>query len=64
MGYGARPLRGHDPRLLRPGGAGKDLLSNGIFASVAFPTLPGFGGRKFAGFQDKELALACRGTIT
>src|SRR5215208_433817 len=37
----------------------KDLLSNGIFASVAFPTLPGFAGRKFETFADKELALAC-----
>jgi predicted TIM-barrel fold metal-dependent hydrolase len=37
----------------------KDLLSNGIFASVAFPTLPGFAGRKFQTFADKELALIC-----
>jgi predicted TIM-barrel fold metal-dependent hydrolase len=37
----------------------KDLLSNGIFASVAFPTLPGFAGRKFQTFDDKDLALIC-----
>jgi predicted TIM-barrel fold metal-dependent hydrolase len=37
----------------------KDLRSNGIYASVNFPTLPGFGGRKFVSFQDKELAMAC-----
>jgi predicted TIM-barrel fold metal-dependent hydrolase len=37
----------------------KDLLSNGIFASVAFPTLPGFAGRKFETFPDKELAVEC-----
>ena len=30
----------------------KDLLGNGILASVAFPTLPGFAGRKFATFAD------------
>jgi predicted TIM-barrel fold metal-dependent hydrolase len=37
----------------------KDLLSNGVFASVAFPTLPGFAGRKFETFDDKDLALVC-----
>ena len=37
----------------------KDFLSNGIFASVAFPTLPGFAGRKFGQFEDKDLALMC-----
>lgn len=36
-----------------------DMHSNGIVASVNFPTLPGFGGRKFQLFEDKELALAC-----
>jgi predicted TIM-barrel fold metal-dependent hydrolase len=37
----------------------KDFLSNGIFASVSFPTLPGFAGRKFGTFEDKDLALVC-----
>ena len=37
----------------------KDLISNGILASVAFPTLPGFAGRKFQTFANKELALLC-----
>lgn len=36
-----------------------DMWSNGVVASVNFPTLPGFGGRKFQTFTDKELALAC-----
>lgn len=34
----------------------KDFLSNGICASAAFPTLPGFGGQAFANIADKELA--------
>ena len=37
----------------------RDLLASGIRASVNFPTLPGFGGRLFAQFKDKELGLAC-----
>jgi hypothetical protein len=35
----------------------RDLLSNRILASVAFPTLPGFAGRKFQTFPDPELAV-------
>ncbi len=34
----------------------KDFLSNGICASAAFPTLPGFGGQAFATIPDKSLA--------
>lgn len=34
----------------------KDFLSNGICASAAFPTLPGFGGQEFGKIEDKELA--------
>jgi predicted TIM-barrel fold metal-dependent hydrolase len=37
----------------------KDFLSNGIYATAAFPTLAGFGGTTFASFEDKELASAC-----
>lgn len=37
----------------------KDMLANGILASVCFPTLPRFGGALFATFKDKELASAC-----
>jgi predicted TIM-barrel fold metal-dependent hydrolase len=37
----------------------KDFLSNGICASAAFPTFPGFAGELFLKFDDKELAGAC-----
>ena len=37
----------------------RDLLSQGVLASVAFPTLPRFGGMLFNSFADKELAGAC-----
>ena len=36
-----------------------DLRSQGIHASVNFPTLPRFGGALFASFKDKELAHHC-----
>jgi predicted TIM-barrel fold metal-dependent hydrolase len=36
-----------------------DLLSQGILASVNFPTLPRFGGMLFNSFKDKDLADAC-----
>jgi predicted TIM-barrel fold metal-dependent hydrolase len=59
--WGMEPARFEDmiPGCYDPHERAKDLLSNGIFASVAFPTLPGFGGRKFATMEDKELALTC-----
>lgn len=59
--WGTEPARFTDmiPGCYDPHERRKDLLSNGIFASVAFPTLPGFGGRKFFDFKDKDLALAC-----
>lgn len=37
----------------------RDFLSNGVCASAAFPTLPGFAGELFLQFDDKELASAC-----
>jgi predicted TIM-barrel fold metal-dependent hydrolase len=37
----------------------KDMLANGILASVCFPTLPRFGGALFTQFDDKELASVC-----
>jgi hypothetical protein len=37
----------------------RDFLSDGICASAAFPTLPGFGGTMFASMKDKELASVC-----
>src|SRR4051794_37062339 len=59
--WGMEPARFDDmiPGCYDPNERAKDLLSNGIFASVAFPTLPGFGGRKFATMDDKDLALRC-----
>ena len=36
----------------------KDFLSNGVRASVSFPTQCGFGGELFLGFE-RELASAC-----
>ena len=38
----------------------RDLLSQGVLASVAFPTLPRFGGMLFNSFADKELAERVR----
>lgn len=35
----------------------KDMISDGIFGSVLFPTLPRFSGTLFLTFKDKELAL-------
>jgi len=59
--WGAEPARFEDmiPGCYNPVERKKDFLSNGIYASVAFPTLPGFAGRKFATFEDKDLALTC-----
>src|SRR6266540_3213397 len=37
----------------------QDLLSQGVLASVAFPTLPRFGGMLFNSFTDRALASAC-----
>jgi predicted TIM-barrel fold metal-dependent hydrolase len=37
----------------------RDLLSQGVLASIGFPTLPRFGGMLFNDFSDKELADLC-----
>jgi predicted TIM-barrel fold metal-dependent hydrolase len=37
----------------------KDLDEDGVFASLCFPSLPGFGGTRFNNIDDKELAFAC-----
>ncbi|MGE3619097.1 MAG: amidohydrolase family protein [Acidimicrobiia bacterium] len=37
----------------------KDMLSDGIYGSVLFPTLPRFAGTLFLSFKDKDLAHAC-----
>jgi predicted TIM-barrel fold metal-dependent hydrolase len=59
--WGMEPARYDDmiPGCYDPHERAKDLLSNGIFASVAFPTLPGFAGRKFQTFPDQDLAVTC-----
>jgi predicted TIM-barrel fold metal-dependent hydrolase len=59
--WGAEPARFSDmiPGCYDPKERAKDLLSNGVFASVAFPTLAGFAGRKFGTFADKDLARVC-----
>ncbi len=59
--WGMEPTRFEDmiPGCYDPKERARDFLSQGIFASVAFPTLPGFGGRKFETFADKDLAYAC-----
>jgi predicted TIM-barrel fold metal-dependent hydrolase len=59
--WGMEPKRFTDmiPGCYDPHERAKDLVGNGILASVAFPTLPGFGGRKFQTFDDKDLAVTC-----
>jgi len=37
----------------------KDMLADGILASVIFPTLPRFAGTLFLTFKDKDLAHVC-----
>ena len=59
--WGWEPVRFADMRTgcYNPVERARDLQSQGIYASVNFPTLPGFGGRVFAEFKDLELATAC-----
>jgi predicted TIM-barrel fold metal-dependent hydrolase len=47
------------PSCYDPGERAKDLQSNGIFASVSFPSFPRFGGARFNEFEDKDLAAHC-----
>lgn len=47
------------PGCYDPAERAKDYLSNGILASVGFPSLPKFGGMLFNAFADKGLAGAC-----
>lgn len=55
------PIGYHDmiPGCYDPKARAKDFLSQGICASAAFPTLPGFGGTLFLDFKDQELAGVC-----
>jgi predicted TIM-barrel fold metal-dependent hydrolase len=59
--WSVEPSRFSDmiPGCFDPKARVQDLLSQGVLASVAFPTLPRFGGLLFASFKDKELADAC-----
>src|SRR5438874_1162945 len=47
------------PGCYDPAERARDLLTQGVLASISFPTLPRFGGLLFNGFADKELAHAC-----
>ena len=47
------------PGCYDPAERAKDLAREGIMSSVAFPTLPRFGGALFPSFKDKELADVC-----
>lgn len=59
--WSLEPTRFSDmiPGCYDPRHRSRDLLAAGIRASVNFPSLPGFGGRLFAQFKDKELAAVC-----
>jgi predicted TIM-barrel fold metal-dependent hydrolase len=37
----------------------KDMDTDGVIASLCFPSLPGFGGTKFNMLKDRDLGLAC-----
>ena len=55
------PIRFSDmrPGCYDPAERAKDMLHDGIYASVLFPTLPRFSGTLFVTFNDKELADVC-----
>lgn len=57
----AEPTRFSDmiPGCYDPKERAKDFLSDGIYGSVLFPTLPRFAGTRFLTFQDEELAHMC-----
>jgi predicted TIM-barrel fold metal-dependent hydrolase len=59
--WGMEPARYSDmiPGCYNPAERAKDLLSQGVVASVNFPTLPRFGGMLFSHFDDKQLASIC-----
>jgi predicted TIM-barrel fold metal-dependent hydrolase len=59
--WGLEPIRFTDmiPSCFDPTLRAEVLRSQGIFASVNFPTLPRFGGALFTTFEDKELASLC-----
>src|SRR2546426_3328056 len=59
--WSLEPTRFSDmiPGCYDPKERAKDMLSQGVLATVCFPTLPRFGGMLFNAFQDKELADVC-----
>ena len=59
--WSLEPARFSDmiPGCYDPKERAKDMLSQGVLASVCFPTLPRFGGLLFNSFKDKELADVC-----
>jgi predicted TIM-barrel fold metal-dependent hydrolase len=59
--YNPDPIRFADmrPGCYDPSERSKDMLSDGILASVLFPTLPRFAGTLFLSFKDKALADVC-----
>ena len=59
--WNSEPTRFGDmiPGCFDPKERARDMLSQGVLASVCFPTLPRFGGMLFNSFKDKELADLC-----
>ncbi|MET0780631.1 MAG: amidohydrolase family protein [Microbacterium sp.] len=59
--WNMEPMRFTDmiPGCYEPKDRARDLLSQGVLASVNFPTLPRFGGLLFNSFKDKDLASLC-----
>lgn len=59
--WNMEPARYSDmiPGCYDPKERAQDMLTQGVLASVNFPTLPRFGGMLFNSFKDKELADLC-----
>jgi len=59
--YNPDPIRFADmrPGCYEPKARAQDMIDDGIFASVLFPTLPRFAGTLFPTFNDKSLADHC-----
>lgn len=59
--WGMDPKRFADmhPACYDPKARAEVMYSQGIYASVNFPSLAGFGGNQFATFKDKKLADVC-----
>ena len=59
--YNPDPIRFADmrPGCYDPAERAKDMLADGILASILFPTLPRFAGTLFPKFKDLDLADVC-----